>query len=86
MGATLWERAARSLNRIFSLCYVYLLFCLFPILFSGWDFGSDCTSSWSLLAFCFLESESSSIFSQTLRKHAYAIFAAIFKSCKNYNF
>ena len=38
--ATFWERAAPSIDRIFSLYmyHVYLLFCLFPILVSRTGF------------------------------------------------
>ena len=54
--ATFWGRAAAySINRMFSLYYVhvYLLFWLFPILVLGWNGGSNCLSSWSLLTFYF---------------------------------
>ena len=49
--ATVWERAAHSVNRMFSL------FCLFAALvvshfgFDRRDLGSDCIISWSLLSF-----------------------------------
>ena len=52
--ATFWV-AAYSFYRMFSLYYTCLLFLLYPILvlIRGWDCGSDCTSSWSLLTFYF---------------------------------
>ena len=48
---TFWERAAHSLNRMFSLYYVYWLLRLFSFLVSMGDTGSDGTSSWSMLTF-----------------------------------
>ena len=47
--ATFWERAARSVNYLFSLRYVYSNFVCFPYGFLGRDFGSDCAGSWLLL-------------------------------------
>ena len=51
---TVWERAAHSVYRMFSLYFDLLKFWLFPTLFRGRDFGSDGISSWSLLIFYFL--------------------------------
>ena len=49
--ATFWKRAA---HRVCSLCVVSLcIFGYYPFWFRGQDFGSDCTSSWSLLTFYF---------------------------------
>ena len=52
---TFWERAAHSVNLMFSLLclFVYSLDC-FPFSFRERDIGSDCVSSWSLLTFYFL--------------------------------
>ena len=43
---TFWDSSARSVNRMFSLLYVYLKF---PFQFRGHGFGFDCASFWSLL-------------------------------------
>ena len=38
-----------------SICNLFICkFCYFPIWFGGQNFGSDCTSSWSLLIFTFI--------------------------------
>ena len=43
-----------------------LLFWLFPVLFRGRDFGSDCSGSWSLLiCYFYNEEDGVSAFSQT---------------------
>ena len=43
---TFWDSSTRSVNRMFSLLYVYLIF---PFQFRGDGFGFDCASFWSLL-------------------------------------
>ena len=52
--ATFWERAAHSVT-ICSLCIISVCNCsCFSLCFRRRDFGSDCTSSWSLLTFYFV--------------------------------
>ena len=47
--ATFQEKAAHSVNRVFSLLSLFL-----AVVVRGQDFGSDCVSSWSLLTFYYL--------------------------------
>ena len=50
--ATFWKRAAHAVGHtcMFPLYFDYFYFSLhyFPLLFSGRNLGSDCSSSWSL--------------------------------------
>ena len=51
--ATFWERAAHLVDPVFSLCFDYLYFKLFPVipilvLRGGGNLGYDKTSFWSL--------------------------------------
>ena len=50
---TFWERVAHSVDRMFSLLYVYLYVLLFPILLCGHDLGSDCIK-YLVIACCYL--------------------------------
>ena len=52
--ATLWERAAHLVNRVFSLLCLFVALVVSQFWFRGQDIGSDCVSPWSLLAFYFL--------------------------------
>ena len=49
--ATFWERAAHSVNNMFSLNMYICNFGFSHFGFKGQAFGSDCISSWSLLTF-----------------------------------
>ena len=49
--ATVLEIAVPSINHMYSLYLVYLLFSHFLFWFQGHNFGSGCASSWSLLTF-----------------------------------
>ena len=51
--AAFWERAAHSVNRIFSLVCLFVALVVSHFCFRGQDIGSECVSSWSLLTFYF---------------------------------
>ena len=50
---TFWERVAHSVDRVFSLLYVYLYVLLFSIWLLGHDLGSDCIK-YLVIACCYL--------------------------------
>ena len=54
--ATIWERAAHSFYRMFSLYFDIVILVFFTFGFEGVrDFESDCVKSRSLLIFYFLQ-------------------------------
>ena len=56
--ATFWEGAAHSVYHMFSLYFDIAILVISDFGFWGRGFGSDCTSSWSLLIFYFFHFDS----------------------------
>ena len=74
--ATIWERSAHSVNRIFFFGMSICRFGCFPFWFRGQDLGSDCVCSWSFLTYYFSYQSKSFIY------HSQILGNGIGKQCK----